>query len=139
MATPTGYDWDTSWVEIDPAIVLTQGGTVTDFSATQTLDVHSSCLISIDTDYSNHAKATGGLFIFIARETGAGAIEADVDLPWGFEMVFLQNLTIRRVFYLSGLQYNKFQIFQRWDNTTASSVATTQTHIKKSTVPIAVA
>ncbi len=133
----TGYDWDTSWTAIDAAIALTQGGTVTDFSATQTLDVHAACLISIDTDYSNHAKATGGLFIFIARETGDGSIEADVDNPWGFEMVFTQNATNRRVFYISGLQYNKFQIFQRWDNSTGSSVATTRTDIKFANVPVA--
>ena len=133
----TGYDWDAGWTAIDAAIVLTQGGTITDFSAAQTLDVHSSCLISIDTDYSNHAKATGGLFIFIVRESESGTYEADADNPWGFEMVFTQNAANRRVFYLSGLQFNKSQIFQRWDNTTASSVATTQTGIKFSKVPAA--
>ena len=133
----TGYDWATSWTAIDAAVALTQGGTVTDFSATQTMDIHSSCLISIDTDYSNHAKATGGLFVFIVREVGDGNFEADADLPWGFEMPFTQNATNRRVFFLSGLQYNKFQIFLRWDNSTGSAVATTKTDIKLSTVPVA--
>ena len=133
----TGHDWATSWTAIDAAVALTQGGTVTDFSATQTMDIHSSCLISIDTDYSNHAKATGGLFVFIVREVGDGNFEADADLPWGFEMPFTQNATNRRVFFLSGLQYNKFQIFLRWDNSTGSAVATTKTDIKLSDVPVA--
>ena len=141
MPTPTGYDWDTSWFDIDSAspIVLTQGGTITDFSEVITLDVEASCIISIDTTYSNHAKATGGLFIFIVREIGDGNYEVDADNPWGFEMVFTQNADNQKVFYLSGLQYNKFKIFQRWDNSTGSSVATTKTDLKKSTVPIAVA
>ncbi len=132
----TGYSWS-SWANIDAAIVLTQGGTITDFSAVQTLEVKSSALISIDTDYSNHAKATGGLFIFIVKESSDGNYEADADLPWGFEMPFTQNATNRKIFYVSGLQYNKFKIFQRWDNSTASSVATTLTAIKTSNVPVA--
>ena len=138
MPTPTGYDWP-AWSAIDAAIVLTQGGTVTDFSAVKTMDIKASCRISIDADYSNHAKATGGLFIFIVNETGDGSYEADADNPWGFEMEFTQSGTNRKVFYLSGLQYNKFKLFMRWDNSTASSVATIRTDLMFSDVPIAVA
>ena len=139
MATPTGYDWP-AWSAIDAAIVLTQGGTVTDFSAVKTMDIKASCRISIDADYSNHAKATGGLFIFIVNEAGdATNYEADADKPWGFEMEFTQNGTNRRVFWLSGMQYNKFKLFMRWDNSTASSAVTIRTDLMFSDVPIAVA
>ena len=124
----TGYDWPV-WSAIDAAIVLTQGGTVTDFSAAKTLDIKASCRISIDVDYSNHAKATGGLNIFIVNQAGDGSYEADADLPWGFEMPFIQNATNRKVFWISGLQYNLFKLFMRWDNSTASSVATIRTDL----------
>ena len=57
----TGYNWDDTWTAIDAAVALTQGETTTDNSDTIDLDGKAACLISIDTDYSNHAKATGGL------------------------------------------------------------------------------
>jgi hypothetical protein len=133
----TGYNWDASWTAIDAAIALTQGGTTTDNSATIDLDGKAACLISIDTDYSNHAKATGGLFVYIVRETGDGSFEAEADGPWGFEMPFTQNGTNRKVFFLSAAQWQKFQIHLDWDNSTGSSVATTRTDIKYATVPVA--
>lgn len=133
----TGYNWDAAWTAIDAAIVLTQGGTTTDNSATLDLDGKAACLISIDTDYSNHAKATGGLSIFIVRETGDGSFEAEADNPWGFEMVFTQNSTNRKVFFLDAAQWQKFQLHQDWDNSTGSSVATTRTDIKYATIPVA--
>jgi hypothetical protein len=133
----TGYNWDAGWTAIDAAIVLTQGGTTTDNSATIDLDGKAACLISIDTDYSNHAKATGGLFVYIVREAGDGSFEAEADGPWGFEMPFTQAGTNRVVFALSAADFNKFQIHLDWDNSTASSVATTKTDIKYATVPVA--
>ena len=133
----TGYNWDASWTAIDAAIALTQGGTTTDTSAQIDLDGKAACLISIDTDYSDHAKATGGLFVYILRETGDGSDEAEADGPWGFEMPFTQNGTNRRVFFLSAQQYQKFKLHLDWDNSTGSSVATTRTDIKYATIPVA--
>jgi len=133
----TGYNWDDTWTAIDAAIVLTQGGTTTDNSATIDLDGKAACLISIDTDYSDHAKATGGLYVYIVRETGDGSFEAEADGPWGFEMPFTQNGTNRVVFALSANDFQKFQVHLDWDNSTGSSVATTRTDIKYATVPVA--
>ena len=132
----TGYNWDASWTAIDAAIVLTQGGTTTDASATIDLDGKAACLISIDTDYSNHAKATAGLNIYITKETGDGSFESIADGAWGFEMAFTQAGTNRRVFFLSAAQFQKFQLYQSWGNTTGSSVATTRTDIKYATIPV---
>lgn len=130
----SGINWNINWTAIDAAIVLTQGGTTTDSSAVITLDRKAACLISIDTDYSDHAKATGGLFVYILRETGDGNYESEADGAWGFEMTFTQNSTNRKVFFLDGSQYNKFKIHLDWDNSTGSSVATTRTDIKYATV-----
>jgi hypothetical protein len=133
----TGYNWDASWTAIDAAIVLTQGGATTDTSAEIDLDGKAACLISIDTDYSDHAKATGGLFVYLLRETGDDSDEAEADNPWGFEMPFTQNGTNRRVFPISAADFQKFKIHLDWDNSTGSSVATTRTDIKYATIPVA--
>lgn len=133
----TGYNWDASWTSVDSSIVLTQGGTTTDSSAALDLDGKAACLISIDTDYSNHAKATGGLFVYIIQETGDGSYEAEADGPWGFEMPFTQNGTNRKVFFLSAANYDTFKIHLDWDNSTSSAVATTRTDIKYATIPVA--
>jgi hypothetical protein len=133
----TGYNWDASWTAIDAAIVLTQGGATTDTSAEIDLDGKAACLISIDTDYSDHAKATGGLFVYLLRETGDDSDEVEADNPWGFEMPFTQNGTNRRVFPISAADFQKFKIHLDWDNSTGSSVATTRTDIKYATIPVA--
>ena len=133
----TGFNWDAAWTAIDAAIALTQGATVTDISAQIDLDGKAGCLISIDTDYSDHVKATGGLFVYILRETGDGSDEAEADGPWGFEMPFTQNGTNRRVFFISAAQFQKFKLHLDWDNSTGSAVATTRTDIKYATIPVA--
>ncbi len=133
----TGFNWDAAWTVVDAAIVLTQGGTINDSSITLDLDGKAACLISIDADYSDHAKATGGLFVYIFKETGSGDFEAEIDLPWGFEMPFVQNGVGRRTFALQASQFQKFKIHLDWDNSTGSSVATVQTDIKYATVPVA--
>ena len=133
----TGYNWDAAWSVVDAAIVLTTGGAITDSSAEIDLDGKAACLVSIDVDYSDHAKATGGLFVHIIRETGDGSFESRADGAWGFEMVFTQNSTNRKVFALSAANYQKFKILLDWDNTTANAVATTQTDIKYATIPVA--
>lgn len=133
----TGYNWDASWTAVDAAIALTQGGTIVDSSDALDLDGKAACLISIDTDYSNHAKATAGLSVYILREAGDGTYETVLDGAWGFEMAFTQNGTNRRVFFLDASQYQKFKIHLAWGNTTGSAVATTKTDIKYATVPVA--
>jgi len=137
----TGYNWDAAWTPVDAAIVLTVAGTITDSSDALDLDGKAACLISIDTDYSDHAKATAGLSIYILRETGDGSYESVAGGAWGFEMAFVQNSAAngarRRVFFLDASQYQKFKIHQVWGNTTGSAVATTQTDIKYATVPAA--
>ena len=59
---PTGIDWPLSWTD-EFTGTLTQGATDTDLSAAIDLDVKESIEISIDVDYSNDAKATGGLLV----------------------------------------------------------------------------
>ncbi len=133
----TGYNWDAAWTPIDAAIVLTQGGTITDTSAEQDLDGKAAALISIDVDYSDDVKATGGLSIFLLRETGDDSDEAEADNPWGFEMPFTQNGTNRRVFAVSAADFQKFKIHLDWDNSTSGAIATTRTDIKFATIPVA--
>ncbi len=133
----TGYNWDAAWTVVDAAIVLTQGGTTEDTSAAISLDGKAACEVSIDADYSNHAKATGGLFIWILRQIDAAADEAEIDGPWGFEMVFTQNATNRRTFNVDAGSASSFKILLDWDNSTASAAVTVATAVKYATIPIA--
>lgn len=133
----TGYNWDTNWTVMDAAIALTQGGTITDQSDEIDLDGKAACLISIDTDYSNHAKATAGLSISIKRDIDDTVYESANGVAVKFEMPFTQNSTERKTIFLSAEQFQKFVLVQDWGNTTASSVATTATAIKYATIPAA--
>ena len=133
----TGYNWDANWTVIDASIALTQGGTIQDISAEQDLDGKAACLISFDTDYSDHAKATAGLSIKIRRDVDDTVWESDNGAAVEFEMPFTQNATERKTIFLSGEQFQKFVIQQDWGNTTGSSVATTATAIKYATIPVA--
>lgn len=133
----TGFNWDAAWTTLDAAIVLTTGGTVNDTSAAISTDGKAVCIVSIDTDYSNHAKATGGLSIYILRDINGTDYEAIGDNPWGFEMVFTQNDTNRRAFAIDCSGINSFKIYQAWANTTANAVATTATSYIFGTVPVA--
>jgi len=133
----TGYNWDASWTSVDAAVVLTQGGTTTDSSDALEIDVKAAALISIDADYSNHVKATGGLFVYLLRETGDGSYETVADGAWGFEMPFTQNGTNRKVFPVDGRYYHKFKIYLDWQNSTASSSVTVRTDIQYATIPVA--
>lgn len=133
----TGYNWDANWTVIDAAIVLTQGGTITDQSAEIDLDGKAACLISIDSDYSDHAKATAGLSIKIKRDIDDTVYESANGAAINFEMPFTQNDTERKTFFLSAQQFQKFVLTQDWGNTTASSSVTTATAIKYATIPAA--
>jgi hypothetical protein len=106
------------------------------------MDGKAAIEISVDADYSNHAKATGGLKVYILRDVDETVFEIDPvtdsnSTPWGFEMAFSQNATIRKTFALSGSQYSKFQIFLHWANTTASSNAVIATGYRFATIPVA--
>ena len=133
----TGYNWDANWSVIDAAIVLTVAGTITDESAEIDMDGKAACLISFDTDYSDHAKATAGLSISIKRDIDGTVYESANGAAVKFEMPFTQNATERKTISLSAQQFQKFVITQDWGNTTGSAVATTATAIKYATIPVA--
>lgn len=132
----TGYDYEASISVIDAAITLTRGGTITDLSDALELDVDSGCIIYIDADYSNHAKATAGLIVSILRlVNAAGDTETVNGASISFEMPFTQAGTERKGIALSGLYYHKFKIQLDWGNTTGSSAVTVATTIEKSDIP----
>jgi hypothetical protein len=132
----TGHDWG-SWVAVDAAITLTTGGTVQDTSAAQSNDIKSACEISIDADYSNHAKATGGLKIYIFRDVDGSDFEDFDDAGWSFEMPFTQNGTNRRTFSVPPDAVGDFKIGLEWLNTTGGSSVTVATGIRQADVPVA--
>jgi hypothetical protein len=133
----TGYNWEANWTVLDAAIVLTQGGTITDQSAEIDCDGKAAILISIDTDYSDHTKATAGLKISILRDVDDTVYESASGAAVSFEMPFTQNGTERKTIALDCSQFQKIVLVQDWGNTTASSVATTATAYKFATVPVA--
>ena len=133
----TGYNWETNWTVLDAAIVLTTAGTITDQSAEIDCDGKAAILISIDTDYSNHAKATGGLRISILRDVDDTVYESTNGASVVFEMPFTQNATERKTIALDCSQFQKIVLVQDWLNTTASSNSTTATAYKFATVPVA--
>ena len=133
----TGFNWDAAWSAIDAAIVLTQGGTVTDTSDAISLDGKAACEVSIDADYSDHAKATAGLSVYLLRDVNGTDYEAVTDLPWGFEMIFTQNSTNRRTFTVDPGSVGSFKILLVWGNTTGSSAVTVATSVRYATIPVA--
>lgn len=133
----TGYNWDANWIVLDASIALTVGATITDQSAEIDCDGKAAILISIDTDYSDHAKATGGLVISILRDIDDTVYESANGASVSFEMPFTQNDTERKTIVLSCAQFQKIVLVQDWLNTTANGVATTATAYKFATVPVA--
>lgn len=133
----TGFNWDTDWTVLDAAIVLTTGGTITDQSAEIDCDGKAGIIFSIDTDYSDHAKATGGLRISIKRDVDDTVYESTKGAAVVFEMPFTQNSTERKTFALDVSKFHKIVLVQDWLNTTADAVATTATAYEFTTVPVA--
>ena len=133
----TGFNWEANWTVLDAAIALTQGATITDTSAEIDCDGKASIMISIDTDYSNHAKATGGLVITLLRDVDDTVYESVNGAAVTFEMPFTQNSTERKTIVVDCSKIQKFVLRQDWNNTTGSSVATSATAYKFSTVPVA--
>lgn len=132
----TGHDWG-DWATIDAAIVLTTGGDVQDTSDAQSNDGKSACEVSIDADYSNHAKATGGLVVHIFRDVNGADYEGFDDAAWSFEMAFVQNGTRRRTFSIPPEMVGDFKVALEWLNTTGGSSVTVATGIRQADIPVA--
>ena len=133
----TGFNWEAGWTVLDAAITLTQGSTITDQSAEIDCDGKAAIMISIDSDYSNDAKATAGLSITIKRDIDDTVYESDDGAALTFEMPFTQNATERKSFPLDINKFQKIVLVQDWGNTTGSSAVTTATAYKFATVPVA--
>jgi len=133
----TGYNWDANWSVLDAAIALTQGATTTDQSAEIDCDGKAAIAISFDTDYSDHAIATGGLVIYILRDVDDTVYESLNGASVVFEMPFTRNSTERKTIMLDCSQFQKIVVYQKWNNSTGSSVATTATAYKFATIPVA--
>ena len=133
----TGFNWEAGWTVLDASTVLTVAGTITDQSAEIDCDGKAAILISIDTDYSDHAKATGGLVITLLRDIDDTVYESINGAAVTFEMPFTQNDTERKTVVIDVSKIQKFVLRQDWNNTTASSVATSATAYKFATVPVA--
>ncbi|MBW2093283.1 MAG: hypothetical protein JRI80_00205 [Deltaproteobacteria bacterium] len=123
-------NWDASFSVIDAAITLTEGVTESNTSAELDLDGKSVSIVTIDADYSDHAKATGGLVIRIIRAIDASDYESDDGAAIMFEMPFTQNGTERKSFPLSANQFSKFKLKMDWLNSTSGSSVTIATAIK---------
>lgn len=134
----TGYNWDASWTAIDTSLEQQEGETnAEDYSAVLDLDGKAACLISVSTVYGDQAKATQGLVIGICRDIDGTNYELIADIPWQFEMEFVQNGTRKRAFRLLASDFQKFKLLLDWNNTTTDAIATSTTKIKYATIPVA--
>lgn len=135
----TGYAYDANWTVLRAAVILTQGGTISDAGESNEIDCtgKASILISFDTDYSNHVLATSGLAVSVRRDVDDTVWETIKGAASTFEMPFTQNSTERKTIALNISQFQKIVIQLDWGNTTGSSVATTAIGYKFSTVPVA--
>jgi hypothetical protein len=132
----TGYDWG-SFSTLQNAVTLTRGGTVSDTSDAVSLDLKAGCEVGIDAAYSNHAKATAGLSVYVLRSYDGTNYEVVGDLPWGFEMPFTQNASHYRVFSIDPGATGSFKLLLVWGNTTASSNVTVTTAYRTADVSAA--
>ncbi len=131
----TGYNFEDTWTTLQSAVVLTQGGTVENISATPiAMDGKAGVEITVKAVYSNHAKATAGLKVYIERDAN-DAYEDNADEPYGWEMPFTQNGTNRNTIFFGPASNLKVHLV--WDNTTANSVVTVTTSYKRATIPVA--
>jgi len=132
----TGYNWG-SWAQCGvEAVALTVGGTILEISDAIDLDGKAACEVSIEATYSNHAKATGGLEIAILSECN-GTYQAQQDIGVGFEMIFVQNDTVRESVKIDPQKFGTLKIMHDWNNTTADSNVTITTRYRTATVPVA--
>ena len=135
MATGT-YKWNDSWTTIQNGVVLTQGGTTTDLSSEVDVDNHAEILLSVTAVYSNHAKATAGLSIYIRRDVDDTNYETVEGAAVAFEMPFEQNATQYKAISFSVANFDQFKVYACWGNTTASSAVTVTTRWKYANMDI---
>ena len=134
----TGYNWDANWSVLEAALAQQEGeASATHQFSEIDLDGKAACLISIDTDYSDHAKATAGLKVYVLRDIDDTVYESVNGAAVAFEMPFTQNNTERKTFFLSAQQFQKFVLYFDWANTTTDAVATSAVAIKYATIPAA--
>lgn len=134
----TGFDWEANWTELLASQAQQEGETTEDVTTDEVdLDGKAGCLISFDTDYSDHARATGGLEVYVLRDVNETVWETVGGASMLFEMPFTRNATERKTIALSGEQFQKFVIYLKWANSTTDAIATTVINIKYSTVPVA--
>lgn len=130
----TGYDFAANWTTLQNGVALTQGGTVENVSDAVSMDGYAAIEIAVKAVYSNHAKATAGLFVYIERDAN-DAYEVVADGPFGFEMPFTQNGTHRRTVLFGPASNIKVHLV--WGNTTGSSAVTVTTSYKRADIPAA--
>ena len=130
----TGFNFEDTWTTLQNGVTLTQGGTVENVSDAVSLDGYVGAEIAIKAVYSDHAKATAGLSVYIERDAN-DAYEDDADGPFGFEMPFTQNSTHRRTILIGA--HSNLKVHLVWGNTTGSSAVTVTTSYKKVSVPAA--
>ena len=119
----TGYKWG-SWTQCGvEAVTLTTAGTILEVSDEIDLDGKAACEIAVAATYSDHAKATGGLEVFILGECNA-TYEVQAAAPPGWEMEFTQNDTRRTRFSVNPREFGSCKIHFDWNNTTAGSNVT---------------
>ncbi len=134
----SGHDWDTNWTaDGSSPFTLTQGGAVQATSAAIFNDVKSGCEVSIDADYSNHAKATGGLIVYIFRDINGTAYETFGDGGFAFEMEFTQNGTNRRTIPVPPGMTSRFKVGLEWLNSTGSSEVVIALNFRQADIPLA--
>lgn len=134
----TGVNWEANWTELLASQAQQEGEASEDITTDEVdLDGKAGCLISFDTDYSDHVKATGGLAIHILRDVNDTVWESVGGESLTFEMPFTQNATERKTIALSAEQFQKFNIYLQWLNSTTDAIATTVVNIKYSTIPVA--
>ncbi len=121
--------WDGSFTVIDTDIALSEGAVDSDVSAVIDLIGRKSAEISVVADYTNHVKATAGLFIYLLRNVNDSDYEVEADKPWGFEMEFTQNATRSRTFNVDPVIFSKFKIMLDSANSTSGAGVTVDTKV----------
>jgi hypothetical protein len=133
----TGFNWDDAWTTLQNAVTLTTGGTTTNASTAVNNDGKADCVVTVTATYSNHAKATAGLSVYILADVDGTNYEAIADGAWGIEMVFTQNSTNRISIPVPASKYPAFKVYLSWGNTTSSSNVSVTTRYKQATIPVA--
>lgn len=133
----TGFVWG-AWAQLDAQATLTQGGTTTQTGAELNISGKAAAQVGLILSYSNHAKATAGLTVYLLQEVnGTYQVIGDVPLSLG-EMTFIQNTAVTPTpFAIDPRQVAKFKVYLNWGNTTASSAVTVTVYQRTADIPVA--